>query len=280
MWKLIRKWRWILPLCLALGLAVLVLKAPGRFSRSAEFQANRGLPRLLDAPARWTRWLRESASRMRGMADAEERARKLEEELGLLRLEYRQLEEQVERGRKRSHVSDSVGGRSLARLVPVSLLARDPSGWFKVILVDKGREDGVNAGAGVVSPQGVIGKVLSSQSRSSKVLFLTDNSCRISVRLARSRILAILAGDGGKGCRLEYLSGQDDVKVGDLAETAPGALGFPSGIAAVIVTRVQKVDNGLRLAVDAEPVADLNRLDSLYVAGVPADAGTASRAKP
>ncbi|MES2201857.1 MAG: rod shape-determining protein MreC [candidate division FCPU426 bacterium] len=266
MWKLLRKWRWLLPILAAAALALAVLKAPRTLSNSAENQANRTLPRLLEAPARWTRWLRESASHIRGMAGAEQRARKLEEELGLLRLEYRQLEEIVERDAKRGRNLE-LGGRSLAKLIPLNLLARDPGAWFKVILVDKGRDDGVNPGAGVVGPQGVMGKVLSSQSRSSKVLFLTDSSCRISVRLARSRVLAILAGDGLKGCRLEYLNGQDDVKVGDLVETAPGSLGFPSGIPAAIVTRVQKVDNGLRLSVDVEPAADLERLEGMYATG-------------
>ena len=157
--------------------------------------------------------------------------------------------------------------RYITNLVPANLLARDPGTWFKVILLDRGADEGVAAGAGVVSPQGVVGKVIAVEPTSCKVVFITDSSCRLAVRLARSRVLAILVGDGRKACRLEYLSGQDDVKVDDLVETAPGSLSFPSGIPAGRGRRVQKIDDGLKLAVDVEPAADLNRLEGLYIAG-------------
>jgi rod shape-determining protein MreC len=265
-WKILKRWRWVLPLGAALGLSLLVLKGPQRAKNAAELGTGRLGSVLLEAPARFTRFLRESQQRLRGMMDAQERAEKLEEELALLRLEYRQLEESYERSLKRGNALD-FGKRYVNNLIPANLLARDPGTWFKVILLDRGSSDGVKPGAGVVSPQGVVGRVLSAEASSSKVVFLTDSSCRLSVRLARSRVLAILAGDGRNACHLEYLSGQDDVKVDDQVETAPGSLGFPSGIPAGRVTRVEKVDNGLKLDVDVEPAADLNRLESLYVAG-------------
>jgi rod shape-determining protein MreC len=266
-WKIIKRWRWALPLIAALVLTVLVLKAPRRAENAAERQAGRASSLFLEAPARFAHWIRQWSQRVGGMLDAEERGEKLEAELALLRMEYRQLEESYERALKRGKILD-FGNRSISNLVAANLLARDPGTWFKVILLDRGISDGVAPGAGVVSSQGVVGKILSAQPTSSKVIFITDSSCRLAVRLARSRVLAILVGDGRKACRLEYLSGQDDVKVDDLVETAPGSLSFPSGIPAGRVLRVQKIDNGLKLAVEVEPAADLNRLEGLYVAGV------------
>lgn len=266
MWKILKRWRWALPMLVALALTILVLKVSRRAENAAERQVGRATSSFLEAPARFARWLRQGSQRVSGMLDAEERAEKLEAELALLRLEYRQLQESYERALKRGKILD-FGNRTITNLVPVNLLARDPGTWFKVILLDRGAADGVVSGAGVVSSKGVVGKILSVQPTSSKVIFITDSSCRLAVRLARSRVLAILAGDGRKACRLEYLSGQDDVKVDDLVETAPGSLSFPSGIPVGHVVRVQKIDNGLKLAVDVEPAADLNRLEGLYVAG-------------
>lgn len=267
MWKIIKRWRSALPLLLAGLLALFVIKAPWPGARKAtERETGRFVARLAEAPALLTRSLRDVISRTRKMWDAEDRARRFEEELALLRLEYRQLQEMHQRSLSRGR-SLQINNRYLTHLIPVNLLARDPGTWFQIILLDKGKTDGVAAGAGVMSPQGVVGKVLNAQAHSCKAVFLTDNSCRLSVRDARSRVLAILAGDGRKACRLEYVSGQDDVKVGDLIETAPGSLSFPSGIPVGTVTRVQKVDNGLKLAVDVQPLAELNRLEGLFVAG-------------
>jgi rod shape-determining protein MreC len=265
-WKLVKRWRSALPLLLAGLLALFIIKAPWRARSASEREAGRFAAWLASAPATLTRGLRDSSSRLKSLWDAETRARQLEEELALLRLEYRQLEESYQRSLSRSH-SLQIKSRYLTHLIPAMLLARDPGTWFQVILLDKGKDDGVAAGAGVMSPQGVVGKVVGAQATACKAVFLTDPSCRLSVRDARSRVLAILSGDGRKACRLEYVSGQDDVKVGDLIETAPGSLSFPSGIPAGTVTRVLKVDNGLKLAVEVQPSAELNRLDGLFIAG-------------
>jgi rod shape-determining protein MreC len=267
-WKIIKRWRSALPLLLAGLLALFVIEATGRARNATERQASRLGAVVAELPAQLTRSLRDSAARLHGLWDAEDRARDLEEQLALLRLEYRQLEESYQRAVKRGH-SLEINGRYLTHLIPANLLARDPGTWFHVILLDKGSADGVSSGAGVMSPQGVVGRVLSAGPDTCKAVFVTDSSCRLSVRDARSRILAILAGDGRKACRLDYASGQDDIKVGDLIETAPGSLGFPSGIPAGTVTRVQKVDNGLKLAVELQPAAELNELEGLFIAGGP-----------
>lgn len=266
MWRLIKRWRSALPLLAAALLALFVIHAPWRARKAGENELGKAGAVLASAPASATRSLRDLNSRFRKMWDAEARARKLEEELALLRLEYRQLEESLQRAQQRSH-SLQIKSRYLTHLIPANLLARDPGTWFHVILLDKGKDDGVAVGAGVMSPQGVVGRVLSAQADACKAVFLTDSSCRLSVRDARSRVLAILGGDGRKACRLEYASGQDDIKVGDLIETAPGSLSFPSGIPAGTVTRVQKLDNGLKLAVEVQPSAELNQLEGLFIAG-------------
>jgi rod shape-determining protein MreC len=263
MLKLFKRWRFALPMLAALALAALALGLSFSARQRAERQVSHVASLMVEAPARLTRALRNSASRLQRLWDAEERARRLEEELALLRLEYRQIEESYQRALKRGHILE-INKRYLTKLIPVGLLARDPGTWFQVLLLDKGSGDGVEAGQGLLCTQGVVGKVLSVQQETCKAVFLTDSTCRLSVRDARSRVLAILVGDGRKGCRLEYVAGQDDVKVGDLIETAPG-LSFQPGIPAGLVTRVLKLDNGLKLGVEVQPAAELNRLEGLYL---------------
>jgi rod shape-determining protein MreC len=265
-WRIIKRWRSALPLLLAGLLALFVIKAPWKARNAGELQAGRLGATLAQAPAELTRRLRDASAHVDEMWDAEDRAKALQEELAPLRLEYRQLEESYQRSLARSH-SLQIKSRYLTHLIPANLLARDPGTWFHVILLDKGKDDGVKEGAGVMSPQGVVGRVLSAQSDACKAVFLTDSSCRLSVRDARSRVLAIVSGDGRKACRLEYVSGHDDVIVGDLVETAPGSLSFPSGIPVGTVSRVQKIDNGLKLAVDVQPSAELSQLEGLFIAG-------------
>ncbi len=257
----------MLLLALASALALLILFLPLGRSRRATARLQGALAPAAALPSSTTRSIRDLGGRITQMWSAEERARRLEAELALLRLEYRQLQETYERALTRKRALE-FGPRWIPDLVPAHLMARDPSTWFNSILLDRGLNEGINRDAGVLSPLGVVGKVIEARPDSAKVLFIIDPACKVAARVARTRQLVIVSGDGRKACRLDYVGGQDDIRPGDRIETAPGGLSFPSGIPIGIVTRVQKLENGLRLGVSVKPLASLDRLEDLFVVGV------------
>jgi rod shape-determining protein MreC len=188
---------------------------------------------------------------------------RLRQELAVLRMEYRQVKEAYER----DHRAQEGVSRALRHLIPAGLLARDPALWFKALTLDVGRDDGVVDDAGVISPLGVLGKVTFVGASSCRIQLLSDPACRLAARLPRSGLHCAVAGDGRRGALLQYLGGQDDVRVGDKVETGPGSSSFPSGVPVGTVTRLLKLEGGLKLVAELEPSADLSRLDSLFVVG-------------
>jgi rod shape-determining protein MreC len=60
------------------------------------------------------------------------------------------------------------------KMLPAEIIGRDPSSWFKTILIDKGKDDGVVKEADVITPDGVVGKEIDVETTSSKVLLVTD----------------------------------------------------------------------------------------------------------
>jgi rod shape-determining protein MreC len=188
----------------------------------------------------------------------------LKQELAVMKLEYAALEERLARAQLR-------GGKlvfprqRLAKLKPAALLYRDPSSWFRLFVLDVGSVNGVRTEAGVLTAAGVIGKLTQIGEVSSQVLLLSDHSCRFSARLARTGLQCAVSGDGRRGCLLQYLGGQDDVRVGDSVETGAGSRSFPSGVPVGRVVRVVRLDGGLRLQAEVEPFADLSRLQGMYV---------------
>jgi rod shape-determining protein MreC len=191
---------------------------------------------------------------------------RLRTELAVLRLEYTALQEQLDRERLR-------GGRlvfpdqRLAKLEPCALLFRDPATWFKGFSVDVGSSSSppVREDAGVLNSFGVVGKLAQVGDLSSQVLLLSDPSCRFAARLARTGLQCAVTGDGRHGCLLQHLGGEDDVRVGDLVETGAGSRSFPGGVPVGTVLRLAHLDGGLRLQVEVEPAAPLNKIDGLYV---------------
>jgi rod shape-determining protein MreC len=195
---------------------------------------------------------------------AGDEAARLRQQVALLRLENASLREALEREAPRDgHLV--FPDQRLGKLEPCALLFRDPATWFKGFSVDVGSADAVREEAGVLNAYGVVGKLVGVGGHSSEVLLLSDPSCRFSARLARTGLQCVVSGDGRHGCLLEYLGGQDDVRVGDLVETGPGSRSFPSGVPVGKVVRLARLEEGLRLQVEVEPAAPLDQLSGLYV---------------
>lgn len=196
----------------------------------------------------------------------ETEAERLRRQVLLLRIENASLRESLSRFAARASEPHLVfPDQRLAKLLPCALLFRDPASWFEGFGVDVGAGDGLRDGAGVLDAFGAVGKLARVGPSSSDVLLLSDPSCRFSARLARTGLQCVVSGDGRGGCLLEHLGGEDDVRVGDAVETGPGSLSFPTGVPVGKVLRLERLDEGLRLRVEVEPSAPLDRLDGLYV---------------
>jgi rod shape-determining protein MreC len=250
---LLRRW-W--PLLAALTVAGLAWKHPGLLAR---------LSRRLQGPAVAVSAPPVAAARaVAGSLKPEDENRRLRQELAVMKLEYAAQKERLDRLRLR-------GGRlsyphqRLAKLKPAALLYRDPASWFKTVVLDIGRNEGVSEEAGVLNAFGVIGRLVQVGPDSSRVQLLSDPACRFSARLPRSGLQCAVAGDGRRGAVLQYLGGQDDVRVGDAVETGSGSRSFPKGVPVGTVVRVDRLEGGLRLLAEVEPAAPLNRLEGLYV---------------
>lgn len=189
---------------------------------------------------------------------------RLRQELAVMRLEYAALKERLDREELRgAHLRFE--HQRLAKLKPCALLFRDPATWFRSCVLDVGSNEGVQDEAGVLTADGVVGKLDHLDQDSSSLLLLSDPNCRFSARLARTGLQCSVQGDGRRGCLLEHLGGQDDVRVGDVVETGAGGRSFPSGVPVGRVVRLARLEGGLRLQAEVEPAANLSRLEGLYV---------------
>ncbi len=244
-------WRWW-PLALAL------------FSLALAWRGSRGLRKATHVLQPLATAVGEPVAHAMQGAKPGDEAERLRGELAVLKLEYQSLREAYDRDRRRGGKLTFAHQR-LAKLKPVGLLARDPATWFKSFRVDAGQEEGFRQGAGVLNANGVVGRLSQVGQGSSYVQMISDPACSLSGRLTRANIQCAVVGDGRGGCLLQHLGGQDDVRVGDKVETGAGSLSFPSGVPIGTVTRLLRLDGGLRLTAEVAPANPLNRLEGLVV---------------
>jgi rod shape-determining protein MreC len=104
-------------------------------------------------------------------------------------------------------------------------------------LIDVGTGQGVRIGNPVINEHGLVGRVVGTSPRVSRVLLVTDVSSRIPVLIDRTDARAMLSGDGSGNPRLEYARGADSVEVGDRVLTSGDGGGIPRGVPIGIVAR-------------------------------------------
>ena len=110
------------------------------------------------------------------------------------------------------------------------VIGRDPTGWFRSIIIDKGENSGIREGMPVVNAMGVVGQIVSVSYNYSKVLLVIDQNSAVDCIIERSRDSGIVKGMSSKICTLDYVLKTSDVRVGDLVITSGLDRIFPKGI--------------------------------------------------
>ena len=150
-------------------------------------------------------------------------------------------------------------------MVGAEVIGRDPSFWFKSVMIDKGERDGVKKGMAVISPAGVVGQVLKIAPDYATVLLITDYNSAVDCIVERSRAKAIVEGKGENQCHLKYLLRSEEVAVGDIVITSGLGGNFPKGLMVGEVKKVDKKGHGVFQYAELMPSVDMTRLEEVFV---------------
>ncbi|MGH9559469.1 MAG: rod shape-determining protein MreC [Bryobacteraceae bacterium] len=114
--------------------------------------------------------------------------------------------------------------------------ATGPSG--KVALIDRGATSGVEKGMAVITPDGIVGKVVDAYPVSSFVLLATDPTFAAGVISQKNRVHGTLKGTGGSKVMVDYVQNEEKVDEGEWFYTSGDDGIFPKGLPAGQVTSV------------------------------------------
>ncbi|MBQ9535256.1 MAG: rod shape-determining protein MreC [Clostridia bacterium] len=150
----------------------------------------------------------------------------------------------------------------------------DAEGFQSAVTVNLGSAHGVEAGDCVMTEDGLVGYVSEVGLNYSQVVTIINMDSHISARVSRTREVVVAEGDfrlAGKGqLKLSYLKNGADVRAGDLVETS-GAEKYPEGILIGRIAYVEMETHGISSYAAVEPLADITRLKSVFIAKLPAE---------
>src|SRR5262245_32188347 len=148
-------------------------------------------------------------------------------------------------------------------MLPAQLVGSDASAFFRSVLVDRGRAQGVRSGMPVISEEGVVGLVTATSERAARATLLLDRQTAIDGTVQRSRTRGIVRGRGSDVIEFEFRGA--DVAVGDVVITSGLDGVYPKGLRVGTVTAVAEADAGLLRTATLVPAVDFGRLEQAFV---------------
>ena len=239
--------------CVLLSLYILTAAARGQIKKDPIGPLFLWLMRPLQIVAHsttsWIKDIQQSYFTVASYKAENERLRKLIVELETERNRFLEADATNQRLQKlldfRSHLPSGS--------ITASIIGNSASNWFQSCLIDKGSADGVRKGMSVVTPLGVVGRVVDTAAHSAKVLLLTDPNSGIDVMVQRTRARGILSGSLENGTVMKYVKRTEDIQVGDRLITSGLDGVFFKGLMVGTVNKVRKQTVGLFQVIEVMP---------------------------
>jgi len=128
--------------------------------------------------------------------------------------------------------------RTPSKTVAARVIATGAGANSKVVFVDRGSGSGIEKGMPVVTPDGIIGKVIAAYPTASEVMLITDPDFAAGVISQKNGVVGTLKGQGYATCKVDYVPNDEKVEPGEWFYTSGDdrifPKGFPVGVARVV----------------------------------------------
>jgi rod shape-determining protein MreC len=188
----------------------------------------------------------------------------LKKELRTLRMESHRHQEMVATNKR---LRDLLQFKEVTDwpVVAVQVIGRDPTGWFKSVIIDKGSRAGIMINMPVVDAQGIVGRVVSVSPHYAKVLLVIDQNSAVDCVIQRSREKGIVRGVSDQECDVDYVLKTGDVKIDDRVITSGMGRVFPKGLPIGDVIEIRTEPGNLFKKIQITPSVDFSKLEELLV---------------
>lgn len=194
--------------------------------------------------------------------DLKAKLRELESEIIATRMNKEALEEL----RAISEVLNYENEQLDYDVVSGDVIALDGSNYYNIFTINLGSDKGVKINSVVVGESGLIGRVISTTPKTSKVIGIIDESNKIGFQLSRDlKLLGVAQGDG-KGKLTGFMLNDDAlVKKGDILLTTDIGGIYPPGLTIGKVVDIDLTHDSPLKKVTIEPATDFKGIRKVSV---------------
>jgi rod shape-determining protein MreC len=181
--------------------------------------------------------------------------------LALENFNLRELREENRRLRALLSLKES----SSLRLKAVRVTGRTWTPLGLNLVLEEGEADGIVRYTGLMTHDGLVGKVSWAGPLYATAQTLLEKDCRVSVLIARTRVPGVLAWVGGNTLEIRDVPLEADVQEGDSVVTSGFGGVFPKGILVGSVVKIGRDRRVPLMQVRVSPAVDFRKVEEVFM---------------
>src|SRR5580704_5620768 len=167
---------------------------------------------------------------------------KLKRDNGQLKMENHYLKAELGTA-DRARALSVFQAQSPSKTVAARVIGNGTGANSKVVFIDRGSTSGVESGMAVVTPDGIVGKVVDAYPTASLVMLITDPTFAAGVISQKNRVRGTLKGQGHSDTLVDYVQNEEKVDGGEWFYTSGDDRIFPKGFPVGQVTAARNGKN-------------------------------------
>src|ERR1700688_4692421 len=152
-----------------------------------------------------------------------------------------------------------------APMIAARVIGASPDSGSLVVSIDRGSRDGIRRDMGVITPDGVVGKIYAVYPDISQVLLMGDKDSGVGALLSDTRTQGPVKGTGEPLLSMDYISNDEKVTAGEAILTSGQDRIFPKDLPVGTVQDFVSEPKTPFMKIRVKPAARLDRLEEVLV---------------
>ena len=198
-----------------------------------------------------------------GLRNARAENENMRSEMQRLQLRNQELESQNAEARRLASLLNFHDAHTEAQMLAAEVIGSSSDSSSHTLFINRGEKDRVRMNLPVITPEGVIGKIVEVFPHSAQVQLINDPSSGVGALFATTRTHGVVSGSGGSSPHMDYVANEEKVTPGEMIVTSGEDRIFPKDL--LIGTVESAKQSNTFQVITVKPAARLDRLEDVIV---------------
>jgi rod shape-determining protein MreC len=198
-----------------------------------------------------------------GLHGARSENNQMRAELDQLRIRNRELESQAAEAKRLESILNFHDAHPEAQLLAAEVIGSSADPTSHTLFINRGERDRLRVNLGVITSEGIVGKIVEVLPSTSQVLLINDKDSGVGAMFAATRTHGVVKGSGDPEPHMDYVVNDEKVTAGDAIVTSGEDHIFPKDLP-IGVVREAKPGSPFQI-IRVQPAARLDRLEDVIV---------------